>query len=66
MINIHFNGNEQSTNAQSIVEFLKEAEIETAACAIALNEQFVPRTEYATTSLKNGDQLELLVPMQGG
>jgi len=34
--------------------------------AIAINEEFVPRANYAATQLRDGDQIELLVPMQGG
>lgn len=33
---------------------------------VALNHQFVPRTQYETTALKAGDDIELLVPMSGG
>jgi sulfur carrier protein len=34
--------------------------------AIAVNKQFVPRAEYATTFLKEGDCVEIISPMQGG
>lgn len=34
--------------------------------AVALNTQFIPRSQYADTALQEGDDLELLVPMQGG
>ncbi len=34
--------------------------------AIAVNEVFVPRSAYGATRLEDGDQVELLVPMQGG
>lgn len=34
--------------------------------AIAINEVFVSRSNYAVTSLRDGDHIELLVPMQGG
>ncbi|MBB6523176.1 sulfur carrier protein ThiS [Pseudoteredinibacter isoporae] len=34
--------------------------------AVALNAQFIPRSQYADTALQEGDDLELLVPMQGG
>ena len=34
--------------------------------AVAVNQQFVPRGLYQQTQLKAGDQVELLVPMQGG
>lgn len=34
--------------------------------AIAVNEVFVPRANYPATALRDGDHIELLVPMQGG
>lgn len=34
--------------------------------AIAINEVFVSRSNYAVTPLRDGDHIELLVPMQGG
>ncbi len=37
-----------------------------AAIATALNGQFVPRDAHVTTTLSEGDRLEVLAPMQGG
>ncbi len=34
--------------------------------AAAVNLQFVPRTQYALTPLKTGDQVELISPVTGG
>jgi sulfur carrier protein len=34
--------------------------------AVALNKEFVPRSQYAMIRLNDGDQLDLVVPMQGG
>ena len=34
--------------------------------AIAVNENFVPRSSYQQTSLSEGDRVEVLVPSQGG
>lgn len=34
--------------------------------AAAVNLQFVPRTQYAHTLLKAGDQVELIAPVTGG
>ncbi|WP_144393594.1 sulfur carrier protein ThiS [Pleionea sediminis] len=34
--------------------------------AIAINDNFVPRSQYQTITLKNNDRIELLSPMQGG
>lgn len=34
--------------------------------AAALNLQFVPKTQYAATPLKAGDQIEIIAPITGG
>lgn len=34
--------------------------------AIAINYNFIPRSEYKTTLLKDGDKVEVVAPMQGG
>ncbi len=34
--------------------------------AIAVNGLFVPRSVYVDTAINEGDQIELLIPMQGG
>lgn len=34
--------------------------------AVAINMQFVPKANYASTMLQDGDVIELLAPMQGG
>lgn len=36
------------------------------AVAVAVNRQFVPRSRYAEVRLQDGDEVELLSPMQGG
>ncbi|MCC9000202.1 MAG: sulfur carrier protein ThiS [Candidatus Contendobacter sp.] len=37
-----------------------------APIAVAHNDEFVPRTRYATLQLQDGDRLEIVSPMQGG
>lgn len=34
--------------------------------AVAINDTFVPRSQYGTTELNGGERLEILSPMQGG
>ncbi|MBD3654590.1 sulfur carrier protein ThiS [Kangiella sp.] len=34
--------------------------------AIAVNMEFVPRSLYAETMLKDSDRVEIVLPMQGG
>jgi sulfur carrier protein len=34
--------------------------------AVALNLSFVPKTQYAATTLKSGDRIEVISPITGG
>lgn len=34
--------------------------------AVAVNEEFVPKTDYQTRQLREGDRIELVAPMVGG
>lgn len=34
--------------------------------AVAVNQQFVPRSDYMATRIQPHDQLEVIAPMQGG
>ena len=40
----------------------------TQACdfAVAVNEEFVPRSAYTAVRLADGDRIELVIPMEGG
>lgn len=65
MINISFNGQQQTVNEgssiQQVTSHLAEKEF-----VIALNQNFIPRSQYSTTQLQEGDAIELLSPMAGG
>lgn len=65
-MNIVFNGEDLTTRGQTLVEFFRENNVDISHCAVALNGNFIVRNSYAQTILHDGDQLELLVPMQGG
>ena len=66
MIEIIFNGEAKSIQPQTVSSFLTEMNVADSACALAINESFIPKNEYVTTELNHGDRIELLVPMQGG
>lgn len=34
--------------------------------AVAINGAFVPKKQYADTTIKDGDKIEIVAPMQGG
>jgi len=64
---IQFNG--ESTDieeAMSLGELLAQRTDLPENFAVAINETFVPRAAYDNTPVDEGDQVELVVPMQGG
>jgi len=65
-INITVNSELFSLNEpQSLASFMKTWGRE-GPHAVAINNQFVPKTQYDETHLKDGDALEVVSPMQGG
>lgn len=65
-MNITVNANQHNVAAQTLGAALTELGFTSPAIATALNGQFVPKSDRDTTTLTNGDQVEVLAPMQGG
>jgi sulfur carrier protein len=66
VINIYFNDESQQIKSQSLHEFLVHKNHLNFHFAIAINNQFIPRTAYSTTVLYESDRVDIIVPMQGG
>lgn len=68
MICIKFNGKKRSIpTSTTLRDFLLESEEQvTMPFAVAINREFIPQAHYDNTILRNGDELELVTPMQGG
>lgn len=49
-----------------LAEVLQRAGYLDTYFAVAINKQFIPRTNYAEISLNEGDCVEVVSPMQGG
>jgi sulfur carrier protein len=60
------NGEQREVNAASVDALLGELEYEGTHFAIALNYDVLPRSRWAQTTLKNGDEIEIITPRQGG
>jgi sulfur carrier protein len=60
------NGEQREINSQRIDALLSELEYEGTHFAIALNYDVLPRSRWAETSLRNGDDIEIITPRQGG
>jgi sulfur carrier protein len=63
---VRVNGEPIEVTAQHIDALLGELDYEGAHFAIALNYDVVPKSKWADTALKNGDEIEIITPRQGG
>ena len=60
------NGEQREIASRSVDALLSELEYEGTHFAIAVNYEVLPRSRWAQTPLKNGDQIEIITPRQGG
>ncbi len=64
---ITLNGAQQTIETESKISDLLAAKgYDGKIVAIAVNQTFIPRSNYDTHTLKKGDDIEILAPMQGG
>jgi sulfur carrier protein len=60
------NGEQREISSANIDALLGELEYEGTHFAIALNYDVLPRSLWAQTTLKSGDEIEIITPRQGG
>jgi sulfur carrier protein len=60
------NGEAREISSKSVDALLGELDYEGTHFAIALNCDLLPKSRWAETSLKNGDEIEIITPRQGG
>jgi len=60
------NGEPREVNAARVDALLAELDYEGTHFAIALNYDVVPKSRWAETPLKAGDEIEIITPRQGG
>ena len=60
------NGEPREVNAARVDALLSELDYEGTHFAIALNYDVVPKSRWAETQLKPGDEIEIITPRQGG
>jgi sulfur carrier protein len=63
---ISVNGKPCEVRAETLAALLAELEYEDAVVATARNRDFVRRKDRARTAIAEGDEIEILVPKQGG
>ena len=60
------NGEPREIGASHVDALLAELDYEGSHFAIALNYDVVPKSRWAETALKAGDEVEIITPRQGG
>jgi sulfur carrier protein len=60
------NGEPREINAASVDALLGELEYEGTHFAIALNFDVLPKSRWAETPIRSGDEIEIITPRQGG
>ncbi|WP_027584432.1 sulfur carrier protein ThiS [Bradyrhizobium sp. Ai1a-2] len=60
------NGEPREITAASVDALLAELDYEGSHFAIALNYDVLPKSRWAETALKAGDEIEIITPRQGG
>lgn len=63
---IRLNGRESSTRCATIAELLRETNAPDKGVAVARNGSVVRQAEYATTAIKENDEIEITRAVQGG
>jgi sulfur carrier protein len=63
---ISVNGKSCEVQADTLAALVTELEYEDAVVATARNRDFVRRKDRAQTAIAEGDEIEILVPKQGG
>ena len=63
---VRVNGEPREISSLSVDDLLGELDYEGTHFAIALNYDVVPKSRWAETHLKAGDEIEIITPRQGG
>jgi sulfur carrier protein len=67
MIAVSVNNQQKQCDKQKpLAALLQEWGFESGKVAVAVNGDFVPRSRYGEHRLRDGDQLDVLAPVQGG
>ena len=60
------NGEAREIASMSVDALLGELDYEGTHFAVAVNYDVLPKSRWAETQLKNGDEIEIITPRQGG
>ena len=66
-MDISFNGQRVDVDAATLQDLLQQRGYDAgAAIACAINQQFVPRSQWAQRELSDGDRIDVVSPITGG
>lgn len=66
-MNVLLNGKTEVLNGPlTLTRLLEQKEIDPSYMAVAINCEFVPKSEYDKVQIKNGDDIEIVTPHPGG
>lgn len=63
---VYINGCEQAATGKSVADVIDEMNIDIRTIAVELNEEIVSKADYDSTTLKDGDVLEVVSFVGGG
>lgn len=63
---VTINGNSVDAAGMTITEYLEKAEYDPRVVVVERNEEIVPKNEYDSTKLSEGDVIEIVTFMGGG
>jgi sulfur carrier protein len=63
---VRVNGEQRDIASERVDALLSELDYEGTHFAIALNYDVLPKSRWAETTLKAGDEIEIITPRQGG
>ena len=63
---VRINGEDKAAAGQSLCDYLQEAGYDSRAIAVEYNEVILPKADYETTVLQDGDVVEIVCFMGGG
>ncbi len=60
------NGNETAAGGKTVAELIASSGYQTHRVAVELNEQIVPKAQYDSTVVRDGDKVEIVGFVGGG
>jgi sulfur carrier protein len=67
MLTIEFNGKEEQIDASAtILDLLQKTGVEPKFCAVELNLEILPKHQYASRRIHEGDRIEVVTLVGGG